>query len=157
MSAGGDEMAGQRAKATEAPTMLVMRDRVRAAGLRSTAPRLAVYRRLWAAQSPVSHAELTTALAEEGFDRATIYRNLNDLAEAGLVTRTDLGDHVWRFELKREGAHAAGEHPHFTCNDCGTVECLPDVKVAVTGGTKKSPRIAFDEVYLKGTCSDCVQ
>jgi Fe2+ or Zn2+ uptake regulation protein len=79
-----------------------IRERVRAAGLRVTAPRVAVIQQLQTAQAPITHAELATALASQGWDRATIYRNLTDLTEAKLLQRTDVGDHVWRFELYRE-------------------------------------------------------
>ena len=80
-----------------------LQQKLRGAGLRSTALRVAVLRRLERATTPLSHADLVDALADQGLDRVTLYRNLNDLAEAGLVARTDLGDHTWRFELRREG------------------------------------------------------
>jgi len=131
---------------------------LRDAGLRSTAPRLAVLDYLHRASSPASHGELHERLAASGFDRATLYRNLMDLAEVGIVSRTDLGDHVWRFELRREnGAHAA-EHPHFVCIDCGEVTCLTDVDVAISPapGSKKSTIAGLTEVLLKGHCGKCV-
>lgn len=76
--------------------------RLRGAGLRGTAPRIAVLRFLERATAPLSHGDIYQELAVRGFDRATIYRNLINLADAGLVSRTDLGDHIWRFELRRE-------------------------------------------------------
>ena len=62
-----------------------IRERVRATGLRVTAPRVAVIQQLQQAQAPVTHAELATALATQGWDRATIYRNLTDLTEANFI------------------------------------------------------------------------
>src|SRR5262245_58722967 len=94
---------------------------VRARGLRATPSRLAVLELLRASDAPVSHGEVADRLAAHAWDRATIYRNLTDLAEAGLVRRTDVGDHVWRFEAVTEG-HAVA-HPHFVCTECGSVEC----------------------------------
>ncbi len=133
-----------------------LQDVIRAAGLRSTGPRVAVLRYLQEQNAPVSHPELVEGLGEQGFDRATLYRNLIDLAEAGLVSRRDLGDHVWRFELKREGGSHAGEHPHFTCLDCGTVECLPDVQVTIAGRKAAKSLIQRQlEVQLRGVCDDC--
>ena len=93
---------GAKRLATQ-PKLTEFQDRIRAAGLRSTAPRVAVLRELENASAPMSHADLVDALGDEGYDRVTIYRNLTDLTEAGLVVRADLGDHVWRFELKRAG------------------------------------------------------
>ncbi len=129
---------------------------IREKGLRSTGPRLAVLRHLEAASKPVSHGELSEALAAEGLDRTTVYRNLTDLTEVGLVQRTDLGDHVWRFELKKDG-HDSFQHPHFTCTDCGTVECLPETVLAVKP-VRGAPRALARhkvEVQLRGQCDDC--
>jgi Fur family ferric uptake transcriptional regulator len=131
---------------------------LRGAGLRSTAPRLAVLRFLHASGEPNSHSELIEALAGDGFDRATLYRNLMDLAEAELVTRTDLGDHTWRFEMKRPGrsGHNA-EHPHFVCTDCGVVSCLPGVAVKIGSAAGAPKSITSNEVavQIKGLCDAC--
>ena len=155
---------------------------VRGAGLRCTTARLAVLEHLLAATGPQTHAEVSESLDHRGFDRATIYRNLTELTEAKLVTRVDLGDHVWRFEAKRhaggESHGHGGDHPHFVCTSCGEVSCLDDVQVAITqrpgaarpaaggnadtkagkktstaGGRRGIP--AVTEVLLKGTCGNC--
>jgi Fur family ferric uptake transcriptional regulator len=135
-----------------------MRGKIRAVGLRSTAPRVAVLQYLQTATTPVSHADLFTALADQGFDRATIYRNLIDLTEAGLLSRTDVGDHVWRFELRREGqGRHLSEHPHFMCTDCGEVACLPGVSVRITPvpGAPRALGAKTVAVQLKGLCDRC--
>lgn len=133
-----------------------LKSTIRGAGLRSTAPRIAVLKRLHVATQPVSHGELVDTLAEEGMDRTTVYRNLVDLTDAGLVRRTDLGDHVWRFELKR-GEDETVKHPHFTCTDCGSVACLPEVTLSVKGGkgVPKSLSKQRVEIQLRGKCDDC--
>jgi Fur family ferric uptake transcriptional regulator len=136
-----------------------VRDLVRAAGLRSTMPRVAVLQQLLEATTPLTHAEIVESLADQGFDRATIYRNLTDLTEVGILLRTDLGDHVWRFELRKEDAKGGGAvHPHFVCTDCGTVECLPDdaVRITPTARMPRAIRGADVEVQLKGLCDACV-
>jgi len=135
-----------------------IRAKIRASGLRSTAPRVAVLQYLQTATTPVSHAELFEVLADQGFDRATIYRNLVDLTEIGLLSRTDVGDHVWRFELKRENQRGhQTEHPHFMCTDCGEVECLPGVNIRIspTPGTPKSLTTKQVGVQLQGLCDRC--
>jgi Fur family ferric uptake transcriptional regulator len=131
---------------------------LRKAGLRSTSARLAVLEHLRQARTPVSHAELAKDLVPTGLDRATVYRNLMDLAESGLVARAELGDHVWRYEIKREGHDHNSEHPHFVCIDCGEVSCLTDVNVAISPapGSKKSTIAGLTEVLLKGHCGKCV-
>jgi Fur family ferric uptake transcriptional regulator len=130
---------------------------IRQAGLRSTGPRVSVLRLLAKAGAPRSHAEIYDAVEAEGFDRATIYRNLIDMADAGLLTRSDLGDHVWRFELKGEKAAHSAEHPHFVCTDCGDVSCLPDARVQIKPG-RGAPRAVAQkavEVQIKGLCDQC--
>jgi Fur family transcriptional regulator, ferric uptake regulator len=132
-------------------------EKIRATGLRSTAPRVAVLRELESATAPLSHADLVETLGEEGYDRVTLYRNLTDLTEAGLVLRADLGDHVWRFELRRADKAHTGNHPHFTCTDCGTVSCLPEASVRITPskGAPKAVAARAVEVQLRGLCDRC--
>jgi Fur family ferric uptake transcriptional regulator len=108
--------------------------------------------------TPVSHPELFEALAQQGFDRATLYRNLVDLAEAGIVRRTDLGDHVWRYEMRSSEDGHVIEHPHFVCTDCGEVACLPGVDVKIVSSGNETPRSVRSHkvaVQLSGRCNQC--
>ena len=142
----------------QSPTITDLQSILRAAGLRSTGARILVLRFLYESNGPSSHGELIDAMDGQGFDRATLYRNLIDLAEAGLVTRTDLGDHTWRFELKREGRAGHNvEHPHFVCTDCGAVSCLPGVavKIVTAPGAPKSLGTKEIAVQIKGICDTC--
>jgi Fur family ferric uptake transcriptional regulator len=109
------------------------------------------------ASQPASHAEIVDALGPFGFDRATVYRNLMDLTEAGLVARSDLGDHVWRFERRRRSEGHNVEHPHFVCTDCGAVACLPGgtVRIVSGQGVPRSVGTRAVEVQLKGRCDRC--
>jgi Fur family ferric uptake transcriptional regulator len=135
-----------------------LKQALRGAGLRATAPRLAVLRNLLAAVGPVSHGEVAAALSADGWDRATVYRNLMALTEAGLLRRTDHGDHTWRFELRAPGRDATVEvHPHFLCDACGDVVCLPDGAVQVTParGTPRAIKQRRYEVQIKGRCDRC--
>ncbi len=149
-----------------------VRTRIREAGLRCTTARVAVLKHLDAASGPLTHAEVSEALADLGYDRATIYRNLTELTEAGLAVRVELGDHVWRFEVKHAGSgHSGEEHAHFLCTTCGEVSCLDDVEVAITPRTTAKPEAgkagardthagrrtigSVTEVLLKGRCEQC--
>jgi Fur family ferric uptake transcriptional regulator len=146
-----------------------VRDRIRGAGMRCTPARVAVMHHLETAPGPLTHAEVSEALHHLGFDRATIYRNLTELTEAGLASRVELGDHVWRFEMRHGGV---AEHPHFLCTSCGEVSCLDDVDVAITPkpgarpagrsvkktdvtGSRRRGIRSVSEVLLKGTCEQC--
>jgi Fur family ferric uptake transcriptional regulator len=132
-----------------------LRSRLRASGLRATPARLVVLSFLESAPRPVSHADLVEALADSSIDRVTLYRNLTDLTQVGLVRRADLGDHVWRFEsAQSKSGHA--EHPHFTCVECGEIACLSEasVRVAQGKGIPRSARRAL-EIQIRGVCDRC--
>ena len=137
------------------PKLDELRRVIRAGGLRATPSRLAVLEVLRTTDQPVSHADVAARLDSEGWDPATLYRNLMDLAEAGLARRTDVGDHVWRFELVGAG-HDARPHPHFVCTACGSVECLPVLDLVLPRG--KAPRALRQrrvEVHVRGLCDAC--
>lgn len=143
-----------------------MRKEVRDSGLKVTLPRLAVLRVLRAAKGPMTHGEVWEALVAQGLDKATVYRNLLDLARVGLARRSDLGDHAWRFEAAKQDSarrdrsshgEAVDEHAHFVCNECGTVECLDEVTVQTTRSTRvpRSLRKQQVEILVKGRCDSC--
>lgn len=128
---------------------------LREAGLRSTPARIAAYRFLRSANSPVSHAEVAEQLVQTGLDKATVFRNLNDLADAGLARRTELGDHVWRFELAGDD-HGSDPHPHFVCIDCGTVSCIDGAELKKVAGRKQIASLGrVTEILLRGHCVSC--
>lgn len=122
-----------------------------ARGLRVTAPRLLVLSELSKEGPPISHPELTERLATRGLDRVTVYRNLVALTDAGLLVRTQLSDHVWRYELPPTGASHT-QHPHLVCTDCGTVSCLPKGAVRLQGDAAHAQ---VSEVQLRGLCTAC--
>lgn len=141
---------------SEADQIAKVRALLQEAGLRTTAARIAVVRRLQQAKSPVSHAEVADDLVPKGFDKATVFRNLTDLVDVGMVRRTELGDHVWRFELRNHHHPNEGQHPHFVCVDCGNVTCLHDVDVSRTMQRGWSKVGAVTEILLKGHCRECI-
>ena len=85
-------------------------------------------------------------------------RRLAALAAALQDDVRDLGDHVWRYEVRgREHAPGEAEHSHFVCNDCGTVSCLPEVSIAIrpAPGSRRSVVAEISDVVLKGRCESC--
>jgi Fur family transcriptional regulator, ferric uptake regulator len=129
---------------------------IRGAGLRVTASRVAVLGVLHDSAVPLSHSDVAAKLESLGVDRTTVYRNLVDLAEAGILRRADVG-HTWRFEVARHDEHEAGQHPHFVCSDCGTVACLPVGTVALKAarGVPSALRRGSLEIQLRGLCDAC--
>ncbi len=104
----------------------------------------------------MSHSDLIQALKENTWDPSTLYRNLTDLAEVGLLRRSEFGDRTWRFEVSCDHGH--GDHAaHFLCRDCGEIVCLPEVTVTPSGD-ETMPRAVLSgavEVQILGQCDSC--
>jgi Fur family transcriptional regulator, ferric uptake regulator len=131
----------------------LVKQAIREAGLRATPARIATLQLLRESPSPLTHAVVAEHLAALGVDKATAFRNLNDMAEAGLLRRTELGDHVWRFEVVGDDVQHA--HPHFLCVDCGTVSCMDDVKLTASSERASEKFGEVTEILLRGHCKDC--
>ena len=160
MNAKNDDSSESRRGPCEAPTtssVLAVRKLLRSANLRCTPSRLAVVQCLVTNNRPLSHVEVADQLTPRGFDRSTVYRCLVDLAEAGLVQRLDLGDHLWRFGIAEGHSEHPENHPHFVCTNCGKATCLPEVTVKFIAPKGKRPAIlsGVAEVLLKGCCPEC--
>jgi len=126
---------------------------IRDAGLRATPARIATLILLRDATSPLTHVFVADHLAASGVDKATAFRNLNDMAEAGLLRRTELGGHVWRFEVVKP--EHDGAHPHFVCIDCGSISCMEDVKLTAGSQRQSDSFGEVTEILLRGHCNDC--
>lgn len=128
---------------------------IRSVGLRATPARIATLVLLRETATPMTHAEVAQQIATTGFDKATAFRNLNDLSEVGLLRKTELGDHVWRFEAIDPAHDGEGGHPHFLCVDCGSVTCLEDVQLTA-GSRRQSEHVGeVTEILLRGHCNEC--
>ena len=132
-----------------------IRQTLRDSGFRATRARIAVLQRLRKAASPLTHADLSKQLVPIVFDKATVFRVLSDLTDAGLVSRTELGDHVWRFEILDPDEIDGQKHPHFVCTDCGDVSCLQPMKFTAKSRAKAPVIGRISEVLIKGLCTKC--
>lgn len=89
--------------------------KLRAAKFRATPGRVALLRALWSARNGLTVEELAGKL---DLNVATMYRALNDLAEAGLVLR---GIHVGEERAAHFSYPRAVHHHHMVCSDCGFI------------------------------------
>ena len=124
--------------------------------LRVTAPRLSVLRVLAEAQSPLSYTEVLGRLGETDCCPTTIYRNLVKLRDAGLAPVVSRAEGIDRYALagRQDEDHC---HPHFVCDSCRRVECLPaelGASIALEGPWAASIQKAT--LQLSGQCPDCV-
>lgn len=126
-------------------------------GLRATAPRIAVLVVLHEHGRPMTHEQVMEALPQGVHDKASIWRILADLAEIDVLSRMDLGDRVWRYELRDACRAVTDDHAHFLCEDCGEVSCLPPIEIrALDGALPPALRGAAFRVRVAGTCASCI-
>lgn len=130
--------------------------RVHEAGLRATAPRVAVLCLLARAERPLSHSDVVAAIGSDQWDQATLYRNLIKLVDAQLARVASHVGGIARYEIRGadEGPHL---HPHFSCSSCGGVECLPEARLTGPIDRDWHPSLAEAELQLVGKCPTCRQ
>lgn len=136
--------------------------RLREAGLRSTALTVAVLEQLERTRQPCSHDELahdlTVATGSAKVDRVTLYRILDRLVAAGLLSRIQGSDRVWR--------HTIAQHPgapgYFECDHCHSISALPrDPELAGVLArierrlSRRGVHSTNSAVTIRGTCRDC--
>jgi Fur family peroxide stress response transcriptional regulator len=82
--------------------------------------------------------------------KATVYRNLRDLVDAGLVREVAVEGRSARFDLK------GIQHHHFICDGCGKVENLDWFDVPMPPAKVAGNRIVREyELILRGLCDAC--
>jgi len=127
---------------------------LRAAGLRVTAPRLAVLAELEA--HPHATAEETRAAVRERLGTVStqaVYDVLNALTAAGILRRTEPAGSPGRYELRR-----GDNHHHVVCRSCGAVEdvpCAVGEAPCLTASTDHGFVIDTAEVTYWGLCPAC--
>ena len=128
---------------------------IREAGLRATPGRIATLRLLRGSRQPLNHAAVVKQLSDVQVDKATVFRSLNDMSDAGLVRRIEVGDHVWLDESVDLVDKNDTGHPRFLCVECGVVICLDDVKL--TAGSQRACRRVGEvpDILLRGHCNRC--
>jgi Fe2+ or Zn2+ uptake regulation protein len=133
----------------------VIRARLKAVGLRVTAPRLAVLE--WLAENPHATADgvLTAVRLRLGsVSIQAIYDVLKAFERAGLVRRIENSGHPAQFETR-----VADGHHHLVCRSCGhTVDVDAVVGEAPCVEPPDTVGYVVDraEVIFWGYCAECV-
>lgn len=90
---------------------------------------------------------------EQNYDRTTFYRSFKTLNERGIIHKIVIDSQVVKYELSSSISNK-GQHAHFYCNVCDTVQCIevaeiPDVMVP------KDFKTYEVELMVKGQCDKC--
>lgn len=129
--------------------------RLSAAGERVTRQRLIVADVLAAAGRQLTAGELYERVrsAEPSLGRATVFRTVDRLVEAGVARRLELEGHVYAY-IACQPEH----HHHLSCTSCGRVEEIPESWVQPIAD-RASRRLDFEiddgRLDFYGRCADC--
>src|SRR5215475_5880128 len=121
-------------------------------GLRSTPQRYAVMAFLMEQPGHPTAAEIFEAVnrLDPRSSRATIYNNLRDLVQAGLVREVAVEGRAARFDAKDR------RHHHFVCDRCGNVEDIDWYDVPRPAPGLLGKRILREcELIFRGLCKKC--
>lgn len=131
---------------------------LRSASLRRTPVRVALLNLLGASAQPLTAPELLERLPADT-DTVTVYRTLNTFTELSLIHRVRGSDRSARYALGAPQTRQTHRHPHFVCDECGTVECMADAPIpdslVKSLHVKREYRVKFPEVLLHGVCPKC--
>lgn len=124
--------------------------RLREAGLRVTAPRVAVFE----AVAAMRHADAdAVGRAMPEVSVQAVYDNLAALTGAGLLRRIEPAGHPARYE-----ARVGDNHHHLVCRRCGRMEdvdCAVGVVPCLVAGNDHGFAIDEAEVTFWGLCPEC--
>jgi Fur family ferric uptake transcriptional regulator len=130
-------------------------DRLVAAGERVTRQRLQVANMLAAAGRQLTAEEVYERLRGRvpSIGRATVFRSLETLVEAGLARRLELEGHVYAYV-----ACLPQHHHHLACTNCGRVEEIDEAYVRpIAERVARDMGFQIDDARLDfyGRCANC--
>jgi Fe2+ or Zn2+ uptake regulation protein len=130
-------------------------DRLRAAGLRATAPRVAVLDVLDAASDHPTVGEVRTRVLDGGvfISAQAAYDACEALHRAGLARRIEPAGSAARFE-----ARVGDNHHHLVCRACGItadVDCATGSAPCLAPSDDRGFRLDEAEVVFWGLCPAC--
>lgn len=124
--------------------------------LKSTEARLALLDIFTHAKKPLSVGELFTLLKHEKTDKVTLYRNVEALAELGILKKIRLKDVQAYYELVEQK-----HHHHLICKHCGKIKDIAACNLDTVKKTvlKTTGFASINEHSLEffGICASCVK
>jgi Fur family transcriptional regulator, peroxide stress response regulator len=121
-------------------------------GMRCTPQRYAVMAFLLGQGGHPTAVEIFEAVnrVDPRSSRATIYNNLRDLVQAGLVREVAVEGRAARFDVK------GIRHHHFICDRCSTVEDMDWYDVPRPAAASLGKRVLREsELIFRGLCTKC--
>lgn len=130
---------------------------LRSRGERVTVPRRVIITVLAARPRPLSADEIAEIVESSGVHRATVYRTLERLVDAGVASVHTVAGAA-RYHLT--AIDTAHEHLHAVCRMCRTIVPLPvDALQPMIARTRMTTGFQLDpeQSFLSGTCGSCAE
>jgi Fe2+ or Zn2+ uptake regulation protein len=129
-----------------------IRQRLDASGVKFTTQRYCVMAFLMETDGHPTAVEIFDGVnrLDPRSSRATIYRNLRDLVDAGLVREVAVEGRSARFDVR------GTRHHHFICDRCGEVEDTEWFDVPKPPAAAIGTRVVREcELIFRGLCTTC--
>ena len=132
----------------------MLKEKLRSAGMRTTAPRLAVLAAVY--RGGHLNADAIAVVARErlgSLSRQAVYDNLHALLEAGLLRRIEPANAPALYE-----ARVGDNHHHLICAQCGRIEdvdCVVGHRPCLEPASTHGFLISEAEVTFWGVCPAC--
>src|SRR6478735_7925346 len=125
-------------------------------GLKLTSERRALFDEIFGRHEHVEADELLVRLRAKHtkISRATIYRTLELMVDAGIVGRLRIGEAGYRYERLRAGDH----HDHLICDQCGRDIASFEARIEALQGAVAAHHgflLLSHSPQLRGICRGC--
>lgn len=122
--------------------------------IKATNARIDILQHLAGESEPMTVKKIVEKLGKN-VSTMTTYRNLEILADAGLINRIDLGHGHAHYEIAMGRKH----HHHAVCTSCGEIEdvtaCAKEALEDMSAGLKKFRDIKSHSLEFFGLCRRC--
>ncbi|MBA3825622.1 MAG: transcriptional repressor [Ktedonobacterales bacterium] len=124
-------------------------------GLRVTPQRLLVVQTINEADHHLTAEEISTRIREHfpAIHQGTVYRTLESLREAGLISESHLGDRSAVYELI-----GTQTHHHLVCDHCGNITEIDDApleRLRAELAAQNGFRARTEHIAIFGLCQHC--
>ncbi|MBD3810153.1 MAG: transcriptional repressor [Sulfuricurvum sp.] len=122
---------------------MTLNEKITRNGFRLTAPRKKILSILAIQQQPISFDEYT--LLDPTIDKSTFYRTMQSFESVRIINGIESDTGKRYFELTET------IHPHFICQHCHSIVCLPSQPPIALQG------YSIESVIYKGVCPQCLK
>ncbi|MBP6859224.1 MAG: transcriptional repressor [Candidatus Magasanikbacteria bacterium] len=124
--------------------------------LKSTGARLKLMDILKHAKKPLSVSDIFVLLKDKKADKVTLYRNVEALAELGVLKQIRLKDRQAYYELVEKN-----HHHHIICSSCGKIKDISKCAVQIINNSFLSSvgfaKLTEHSLEFFGVCSVCAK